>query len=768
MNRGKRMRAFLSAVAALSVFVLITGCSSSTVNFTVDKTDGAASSSTVSTAVKWDQSEDHDGYQKVAETQALKLFYNEEQDAVEIHNKASGTIWSSLTDWEPYGLKVVNDEGTVTTPNPLQNSYTGSMIGLVFTDVKANEGKLNWAYSKLEPNTRQVSKIDNGVSIAYDFSKLKIQITVEITLDDSGLKVRIPNDKIVEEERNLLMSVELLPGFGASTHQDEGYILYPDGCGGLLRYENYNNRPNTMNTIAWGVYGVYSSHVYDYFPAVGISANLYTPAKYEATMPVFGVKKGDDAYVAYISQGAAQTKINISPEGYKVPFNRACFEVQYRDTFDIILSNISAGNSSDTKKGVKVDKERWAQDYELHYNFLNGDEANYSGMAQSYRAYLLETEQLNQVAQAKTPLMLDLFCGVTEYQMLFDKFISMTTFDQAQEIMQELIDLGVDSQKVTLKGWAKGGYGQYSNLWPAASDLGGKSGLKDLFNFSKDKGLSLFVQSNPIYAFKEDGGFNIRTDTVYAGNNLPFTDDESESYLIDPTTASTRLLSLQQKLGGLSDLENVGMSLDGVAKYVYANYRTDARKTRSQTAAVWSQLLDDLKSNGSPISVQYGNQYALSYADMLYEVPIENSKTNVGDETVPFVQMVLHGSIPYTANAGNLFYDDELQKLQWIEYGCAPYFELTYQRASELKYTNYNQLYTSYYGDWIDTAAAIYKEFNENLAGTWDSAMIEHTRLSSTLVRIRYESGKTVYINYNDAPAEADGQTIPARDYLVV
>ena len=109
-----------------------------------------------------------------------------------------------------------------------------------------------------------------------------------------------------------------------------------------------------------------------------------------------------------------------------------------------------------------------------------------------------------------------------------------------------------------------------------------------------------------------------------------------------------------------------------------------------------------------------------------------------------------------------------MQKLQWIEFGCLPYYELTYERASVLKYTAYNQLYTSYYGDWVGKAAAVWQEFNTRLAGTWDSAMTEHERLSADVVKVSYESGKTVYINYGSSPAAADGQSIPAMDYVVV
>lgn len=716
----------------------------------------ALAAAPVTTAVEWDGSEDYGGYRKVSETRALKLFYNEEEDAIQVHDKANGYIWSSMTDWDSYGLE---------KPNPMARSNTGSMFALVFSDIKANEGKLNKVYTGMERSTRRVSAIDNGISIEYTFPLLQMKVVLEVTLDDDGLKLRIPSDRIEEEERNLLMSLELLPAFGASNNKDSGYILYPDGCGGLLDYANYNNRPNNLTTLSWGVYGPYNSYITKYFLSTGILGNLYTPPKYEASLPVFGVKKGGSAFLAYVSEGEAQCKINISPEGYIVPFNRVSFELQYRNTFEIILSNISAGSEANVKKGIKVDKERMRQDYEMHYVFLNGESADYSGMAQVYRAHLQKTGQLKKSSGATAPLALDLFCGVTEERMLLDKFIAMTTFDNARQIIDALADRGVGAQQVTLKGWSDGGYGDFSSGWSANRHLGGKNGLKDLLQYTKEKGLSLFAQANPILANTENGGFSVRRDAVYSGNGLPFTDSASTLYLMSPSAAAARLMNLHKKT---QPFEGLGLALDSIGKYVYATYKSEAKSMRFDTEERWREALGELAKKDRAIALEFGNQYSLAYADHLYNVPIETSHTNISDEQVPFYQMVVHGSIPYTANAGNLFYDERIQKLKWIEFGCLPYYELTYERADKLKFTVYNRLYNSYYENWIEEAAEIYREFNTRLAGTWDSAMTEHVRLSETLVKITYAAGQTVYINYGGTAAQIEGQTVEAYDYLVV
>ena len=50
--------------------------------------------------------------------------------------------------------------------------------------------------------------------------------------------------------------------------------------------------------------------------------------------------------------------------------------------------------------------------------------------------------------------------------MLFDKYVSMTTFQQAIIITERLKDRGIDNLQVNLKGWAKAdmGFSQIAGL----------------------------------------------------------------------------------------------------------------------------------------------------------------------------------------------------------------------------------------------------------------------------------------------------------------
>ena len=156
------------------------------------------------------------------------------------------------------------------------------------------------------------------------FTKLGISVTVHITIDEDELVVSIPGNDITEKERYLLMSLQVLPSFGSSNHQDEGYILQPDGSGALLLYKNYNQRSSTLSSVS---IPVYSSFTYPNFYSTTHVINDWMKASdaESASFPLYGVKKGSDAFLAYMTLGDAGTSILVSPEDYIVEFNRVCF-----------------------------------------------------------------------------------------------------------------------------------------------------------------------------------------------------------------------------------------------------------------------------------------------------------------------------------------------------------------------------------------------------------------------------------------------------------
>ena len=136
---------------------------------------------------------------------------------------------------------------------------------------------------------------------------------------------------------------------------------------------------------------------------------------------------------------------------------------------------------------------------------------------------------------------------------------------------------------------------------------------------------------------------------------------------------------------------------------------------------------------------------------------------------MPFYQIVMHGLRDYTAVPGNLSSDLDREKLRWVEMGYMPYFELTWGSTEELMYTDYQSLFTAQYTAWIDEVAEIARAFSEgDLKAVRTALIIKHECLAADLYKVTYDNGCVVYVNYSNEAMEADGLTIPAKDYLVV
>lgn len=693
-----------------------------------------------------------DGYKPAAESENLLLFLNEETGTIIVEDRRNGYLWKSSVDDTIYDLD---------NSPALWVRYMTSLFIMSYTGFGVSSHTQKRITSQ-QASITNIDKTPNGVSMDFEFDDLEIKLKVVFELENDTLTVRIPGDSISETEKYGIISIEMMPYFGASNKSVDGYIFYPDGCGALLNYANRDNKPVNISAYKWAVYGSIDS----IFDETGDDND--EDEQYEAAFPVYGIKNGGNALLAIGTAGEEDSYINLYPEGNVIDLNRISFEFIYRYDFEIVNSNLAAGGiaGSDAVSGIKFDRNMLRKDHEVKYVFMEGEDANYSGMANRYREYLLNNGKLKKVINENMgiPLALDLLMGIKEKRMLFDKFVPMTTFSQAEIIAEEFRKNGADNLQIMLKGWAKGGYGQYPVNWPPERKLGGKAGIKKLTEYADKNNIDLFLQANFISALSESGGFSKRNDVIKDGNNLIITDKLKSRFILTIDEAARRINNF---LGDFAKYPG-GIALDRIGKYIFYDYNKRGLLTRLDTQEKWKDILNTVSGNNRLVAAEGANAYVLGYADRLYNVPDKTTRYDITDEEVPFIQMVIHGMMPYTSSPGNLFYDNTKQKLKWVEFGCMPYYELTYESAEAIKNTSYNSLFASAYKNWIEEATSVYKEFNDRLKVVWGERMIEHTRLDKYLYRTRYSNGVTIYINYSDTPRQCDGFSIEAMNYLVV
>ena len=183
---------------------------------------------------------------------------------------------------------------------------------------------------------------------------------------------------------------------------------------------------------------------------------------------------------------------------------------------------------------------------------------------------------------------------------------------------------------------------------------------------------------------------------------------------------------------------------------------------------MWKQFLEDSRQTLGFSAVRGSNAYLYPYSDALYQVPVHSSGHFILDESVPFLQIVIHGLLPYTSIPGNFFHDPVREKLTWIEYGCSPYFVLSYADSNLLKYTEFNHLFSSKHSDWMDTIVDTYLEMKTALKDSWNQQIMRHRILDEELRYVEYANDTAIIINYGDREKEYQGISIPPLDYRVL
>jgi len=684
----------------------------------------------------------------VIESDTLVCTYDYETNSLSVKDKISGRLWYSTVQDDMYDFNGVNKTWV---------DNMKSLFILGYTNFKENKGRILKVQSTTANLEVSLSRSGNALEAEYKFPDLAITISFEFILDGDTLIVRIPENRIKEEGIYGIVGVEIMPFMGAAENGTDGYMFIPDGSGALVKFEKKTGQM---------VSGAHRRYIYGVEP-VEVQRQRFDPETEGVEtvfLPVYGIKTEDSAFIAYITEGDADASINLSLSGHAVALNRVFAEFTYRRTYNASKAKIDLRGKTQNLIDYKVVKEMIPGDREIRYTFLRGDDADYSGMACAYRNYLMDIQKMVR-REYELSLALDLFMGIKEKKILFDHFVKMTDFEQAKNILEELRMLGVDNMEVNLIGWTSGGYDSWPKHFPVERKLGGISELRELSKYIREIGSKIYLQSNFVDAYAENGGFSKRNDTVKYGNGETVTNTDNSRFLLNPIRAFARL---QSELDDFIRTGVNGINFERAGSYTYYDYSENNPVTREMTTRYMEKMLSVSREKLGSAAVHGGNAYVLAYADRLFDIPISCSGYLIYDESIPFFQIVVHGSIPYTSQPGNLFYDFEKQKLQWIEYGCTPYFMLTYDRSFNLKNTDYNHLFTSYYPQWVKTASEVYQEFKERLDGVWGQLITEHTRLEKDIARITFENGSRVYINYGSNTALIEGIKIQPMDYTVV
>ncbi len=655
-----------------------------------------------------------------------------------ITDSRNGKVWSNgLTD-EYYGQEIINQ---------IHKRNKMSLYSVTYKDPT----DLLIAYRNTDAEMETTYEQDgNRVTAHCSIVGAEISFDIVFELKANTLVVSIPADKIQEGEYNKLVTIELLPYLGASIDTEDGYILFPDGSGALYEFKE----TAAGNVFPYQVQ-VYGNYFYDYEEYLsGVESGIKT-----AMLPVFGIKQGNGAILGTITKGQADTSITLSPSGYIYKASRVSPTFNYRYAYSMETVN-------EDDEVIMYEENRSTSDFEVQYTFLAGDMANYSGMAQTYREFLLDNGMLNQ-SDDTASVSLDFLLSLKKPLLLWSENVSASTFDGGLEILKTLQEKNISNVKLNLLGWQSNGYNIYPSHFPVSKASGGAGGLKNLLSGSKELNALVALNDNFFLAQDGQGGYSKRDDVASSVKNEAYTDEDEENFLLDFRSALEVFENQWVKKAKDNQVEAV--NLDDIARLIYANGAKKNPLRRTQAEVVLSEMLETAKNNFSHVSVSGGNLYGLKYADFLYDIPESSSKDFLFDRDVPFFQMVVHGYIPYVSEIPGNFSDNYTQTvLKWAEYGFVPYYSISESSASILKDCYSKGVFVSKFEDIQSRIEDTVTEFNEKLGVVQKAAITSHNVLDSGLTEVVYDNGATVLVNYSSNPIPYHDITVEAESFTVV
>ena len=663
-------------------------------------------------------------------------------EAAEGEEAPAGRVWYSAMTSETYS--------ELEDSSRIWKAYMQSLAAITYAGRTEARGNFIKAYSAAGDADITVKSSDNGLRFDMAFTDVGISLALEVALEDGNVVVRVPADSIREEGEYVLLTVEPLPFFGAVAKETttDGYLVYPDGCGAISYFDRVDDKSAYALPIELDIYGTRNLE------------KVVEDTAGTAMLPIFGIKNADQAILAAITDGEENAKIVTSTavETSAVPIHRSNFELWYRSEYRIYLSAASTASNSVIKKenfGVKYDAKLQAEDREVTYFLLTDDDANYSGMANAYRKHLIDNGLLKKESAAANDLFLTLFMGAEKEDAMVNAYVPMTTYDQAQEICQTLIDGGLSNLDVMLRGWSKGGYGIYPQSNKLEKQLGGKKAMKALNKFvGEHEGLTVALENELLFTGKGN-------DIAVKGTNVPISDLMNETFLLTPTFVDKRVQKLGKKV---ARFDNLSTAASTIGRIIYPDY--DAKTVTNRFKAV--DAFKTVMSKNQFAATQGGNQYVLASANHLYDMPAGSSLQQMTDESIPWYYMIVSGKLTYSITAGNRTGDLQVLKLKWIEYGATPTFELTYNRSLDLYGTTYNDLFSSEFGQWKDRLIEISNEFSTALADVKGQSIVKHESVGDEQICVTYENGYRVVLNYADEDFTFNGQTVSGENYVVL
>lgn len=729
-----------SVLLVVCCFLLIsmigmTGCSSSeTEQYPVYDTDAAVS--TVAGGV-------------VASNANYELIWDETAYCVMLKDVQTGKIWSNI----PYEY--------------LQEGGGSANVNSTISITAMKEANLSWDVYRGYTEAVQDGKVscetvDNGVRITYYFEKVQISVPVIYTLGADSLDVTIDVQNIGEGEDYKIVAVSVAPYLCSALNSNEGsYLMIPSGSGALMYAEE---RPEGSRKYTGNIYGDDASRAY---------AEVLNESE-ALRLPVFGAKNGDSALLCVMKDGAESAVIEAEAGNPRTGYSNV-YPTYYIRGYDDLPTpsgkkDILGGGDSYSVTSTA----RAVVNPTLSYFPLEGESANYNGMAKCYRTYLENSGNLLKTG-ASSGYGLTVIGGAQVTDSVLgipcDSTIAATTFKQAQDILSVLSEKTAAQPSVRLLGFGDRGVnpGKLAGGFSFASLYGSNKDRLALESYCAEQKISLFSDFDLVRFSLSGNGISTTADAAKTASlrkavRYPFAtpqrsnEKDYEYYML----SRTQLPSVTEKLLSAANKKSIsGISLMTLGHLAYSDFSDSAYIMKDNTQTAVSATIKTLLDGGHTVAGG-PNAYSATASSVVFDVPTDNGGDIALDEEIPFYEVVFRGAKPIFGESVNLADDTNRAILRTLAYGANLSFSVLYEYNTNFSETDLvypgmgaNKLYACDFSANADLISESMGKYGDLYAKIADAGITRYTRLSASVTETVFDNGVTLYVNHSETAEDS-------------
>lgn len=479
-------------------------------------------------------------------------------------------------------------------------------------------------------------------------------------------------------------------------------------------------------------------------------------------------------FMAIIEDGEALTQISTVHPGTTSEYNSLQMSVTPRPTDTYTISGSLSVNAANNEYTVVCDR-KYVGSYKIRYILLSdyndkleeGQEeydcydTSWFGMAVAYRDYLMSEEVgiLTPLTEDQLtediPLYIESFGALETLQKVLSvpvkTMTALTTFEDIQTMYEDLLEGGVKNVNFKLKGYANGGLeSTVPYKFNIESAVGGEKGFQQLLDYaaevnaSEDQNLGIFPDFDFAYV-KYSSAFDGLNQSKHLAKTIDDRYSSKREYSATQGMVNYYELAISPayfnrfyekiKETYLDAYQNVyGISVSTLGSALNSDFDEDEPYNREDSKDYTEKALAHFEANYSQVMTEVGNAYSWKYVDHILNVALDSSRYNISKDSIPFIGVVLHGSIQFAGSPMNMEGNMEYAMLKAIENGASPYFILSYRNTQNLKENNsFSKYYSVRYDIWKDDLIETYNKLNDALYDVQDKFIVAHEKVEGAL-----------------------------------